>query len=103
MAVLHQLQDQSPIMDPLVFAHERDRYIKGKRLGDVAARMGVVVSGRAHTADYDAEVAGGVAIAYADEGLLPAAFAYTVAIQKVLALVQEQRRQAYSASRGGGR
>ena len=101
--VLDQLRDQNPIMDPLVFAHERDRYVKGKRLGDVASRMGVSVSGQAHAADYDAEVAGQIAIAYANEGLLPAAFAYTVAIQKVLALVQEQRRQAYRESRGGGR
>jgi DNA polymerase-3 subunit epsilon len=69
-------------VDPLVWARELQKYEKGKKLGDVAARLGVALE-NAHRASDDAEAALRVLYAFARDPRVPRGYS---------ALVQEQRR-----------
>jgi DNA polymerase-3 subunit epsilon len=71
-------------VDPLVWARELQKYEKGKKLADVAARVGVALE-NAHRASDDAEAALRVLWAFARDTRVPQTYA---------ALVQEQRRLA---------
>ena len=69
-------------VDPLVWARELQKFEKGKKLGDVAARMGVALD-NAHRASDDAEAALRIMYAFGKDPRVPQTYA---------ALVQEQRR-----------
>ncbi|MGZ3416277.1 MAG: 3'-5' exonuclease [Polyangiales bacterium] len=69
-------------VDPLVWARELQKYEKGKKLGEVAARLGVALE-NAHRASDDAEAALKVLYAFGVDTRVPRAYG---------ALVQEQRR-----------
>ena len=69
-------------LDPLVWARELQKYEKGKKLGDVAARLGIPLD-NAHRAADDAEAALRILYAFASDSRVPRSYA---------ALVQEQRR-----------
>jgi DNA polymerase-3 subunit epsilon len=69
-------------VDPLVWARELQKYEKGKKLGEVAARLGVALE-NAHRASDDAEAALRVLYAFARDARVPRGYS---------ALVQEQRR-----------
>ncbi len=69
-------------VDPLVWARELQKYEKGKKLGDVAARLGVALE-NAHRASDDAEAALRVLYAFGGDTRMPRTYG---------ALVQEQRR-----------
>lgn len=71
-------------VDPLVWARELQKYEKGKKLGDVAARLGVALD-NAHRASDDAEAALKVLYAFGGDTRMPRTYG---------ALVQEQRRLA---------
>lgn len=71
-------------VDPLVWARELQKYEKGKKLGEVAARLGVALE-NAHRASDDAEAALKVLYAFGGDTRVPRAYG---------ALVQEQRRLA---------
>lgn len=71
-------------LDPLVWARELQKYEKGKKLGDVAGRLGIALE-NAHRASDDAEAALRVLYALARDTRVPRGYA---------ALVQEQRRLA---------
>jgi len=71
-------------IDPLVWAREVQKYEKGKKLGEVAARLGVALE-NAHRASDDAEAALRVLYAFAEDTRLPRIYG---------AFVQEQRRLA---------
>jgi DNA polymerase-3 subunit epsilon len=73
-------------VDPLVWARELQKYEKGKKLGDVAARLGIALE-NAHRASDDAEAALKVLYAFAGDARVPRTYA---------ALIQEQRRLARS-------
>ena len=69
-------------IDPLVWARELQKYEKGKKLGEVAGRLGITIE-NAHRASDDAEAALRVLWAFARDPRVPQTYA---------ALVQEQRR-----------
>ncbi len=69
-------------VDPLVWARELQKYEKGKKLGEVAARLGITLE-NAHRASDDAEAALRILWAFATDTRVPQTYA---------ALVQEQRR-----------
>jgi DNA polymerase-3 subunit epsilon len=69
-------------IDPLVWARELQKYEKGKKLGEVAARLGVALE-NAHRASDDAEAALKVMWTFGRDPRVPQTYA---------ALVQEQRR-----------
>lgn len=71
-------------VDPLVWARELQKYEKGKKLGEVAARLGVALE-NAHRASDDAEAALKVLYAFGGDMRMPRTYG---------ALVQEQRRLA---------
>lgn len=56
----------APTLDPLIFARELHREHSSKKLGDVAQRLGITLE-NAHRAVDDAEVAGLVMFAFADQ------------------------------------
>lgn len=72
-------------VDPLVWARELQQGEKSRALGEVAARLGIVME-KAHRASEDAEAALKVLYALAKDGRVPRAYG---------ALVQEQRRLAF--------
>ncbi|MBI2391791.1 MAG: 3'-5' exonuclease [Deltaproteobacteria bacterium] len=69
-------------VDPLVWARELQKYEKGKKLGEVAARLGIALE-NAHRASDDAEAALKVLYAFGGDTRVPRTYG---------ALVQEQRR-----------
>ncbi|GAC1552104.1 MAG: hypothetical protein NVS3B10_14390 [Polyangiales bacterium] len=76
------LRPECEWVDPLVWARELQKFEKGKKLGDVAARLGVALE-NAHRASDDAEAALRILYAFAKDPRVPQTYA---------ALVQEQRR-----------
>ncbi len=71
-------------VDPLVWARELQKYEKGKKLTEVATRLGIKLE-NAHRASDDAEAALRVMYAFAGDARVPQTYA---------ALIQEQRRLA---------
>lgn len=69
-------------VDPLVWARELQKYEKGKKLTEVAARLGIALE-NAHRASDDAEAALKVLYAFATDARVPRTYG---------ALIQEQRR-----------
>lgn len=76
------LRTECEWIDPLVWARELQKYEKGKKLGEVAARLGIALE-NAHRASDDAEAALKILYAFASDPRMPQTYA---------ALVQEQRR-----------
>lgn len=69
-------------VDPLVWARELQKYEKGKKLGEVAQRLGIALE-NAHRASDDAEAALKVLYAFGGDTRVPRAYG---------SLIQEQRR-----------
>ena len=76
------LRSECEWIDPLVWARELQKYEKGKKLGEVAQRLGITIE-NAHRASDDAEAALKVLYTFARDPRVPQTYA---------ALVQEQRR-----------
>ncbi len=88
---------KSPTFDPLIFARELQREHRRHGLGKVADRLGIVLE-NAHRAEDDAEVAGHILYAFADQ--LPSN------LQDVLVLQAQWERQQLANARwlqGDGR
>jgi DNA polymerase-3 subunit epsilon len=79
-------------LDPLVWVRELQKYEKGKKLTDVAARMGIALD-NAHRADADAEAAGRVLLALAPQ--MPRTYGELVRLQGQYAARQEADFQAW--------
>lgn len=75
-------------VDPLVWARELQKYEKGKKLGDVAARLGIALE-NAHRASDDAEAALKVLYAFGSDPRVPRTYAALVAEQRRLGRAQE--------------
>lgn len=91
-------------LDPLVIARRIQKYAKGKRLGDVAARLGIE-GGELHRATADATLALEVLYAFAKNKNLPDTYEDMAHRQQQLAAEQEadlaawRSRQASEAAR----
>jgi DNA polymerase-3 subunit epsilon len=85
-------------VDPLVWVRELQKYEKGKKLTDVAARLGIPLD-NAHRADADAEAAGRVLLALAPQ--MPSTYGELVRLQAQYAVRQEADFQAWRARKGG--
>lgn len=81
-------------IDPLVWVRELQKYEKGKKLTEVAARMGIALD-NAHRADADAEAAGRVLLALAPQ--MPSTYGELVRLQGQYAARQETDFQAWRA------
>jgi len=79
-------------IDPLVWVRELQKYEKGKKLTEVAARMGIALD-NAHRADADAEAAGLVLLALASQ--MPNTYGELVRLQGQYAARQEADFQAW--------
>ncbi len=79
-------------IDPLVWVRELQKYEKGKKLSDAAARMGIALD-NAHRADADAEAAGLVLLALAAQ--MPNTYGELVRLQGQYAARQEADFQAW--------
>jgi DNA polymerase-3 subunit epsilon len=73
-------------IDPLIWARELQQGERSRALGDVVARLGIVLES-AHRATHDAEAALGVLLAFGRDVRVPRSYA---------AFVQEQRRLSMS-------
>lgn len=78
-------------LDPLVWARELQKYEKGKSLGDVCRRLGIVLD-EAHRATNDAEAALRVLYAFAKDVRVPKTYAALTQEQRRLARQQEEER-----------
>jgi DNA polymerase-3 subunit epsilon len=76
------LRTECEWIDPLVWARELQKYEKGKKLGEVAQRLGIAIE-NAHRASDDARAALEILYVFARDPRVPQTYA---------ALVQEQRR-----------
>ena len=90
------LAPETQWLDPLVWARQLQKYEKGKKLGDVARRLGID-AGEAHRATADAEAALRVIHAFARNRNLPEAYGALVARQVELAAAQEADFAAWKA------
>lgn len=81
-------------VDPLVWARELQKYEKGKKLGEVAARLGVALE-NAHRASDDAEAALRVLYAFGGDTRLPRVYGAFVQEQRRLARTQEDDFRAW--------
>jgi DNA polymerase-3 subunit epsilon len=81
-----------------VWVRELQKYEKGKKLTDVAARLGIPLD-NAHRADADAEAAGRVLLALAPQ--MPSTYGELVRLQAQYAVRQEADFQAWRARKGG--
>lgn len=81
-------------VDPLVWARDLQKYEKGKKLGEVAARLGVALD-NAHRASDDAEAALRVLYAFARDPRVPRGYAALVQEQRRLARAQEEDFRAW--------
>ena len=79
-------------IDPLVWVRELQKYEKGKKLTDAAARLGIALD-NAHRADADAEAAGRVLLALAPQ--MPGTYGELVRLQGLYAARQETELQAW--------
>lgn len=84
-------------IDPLVWARDFQKYQKGKKLADVAQRLGVTIA-PTHRALDDARATGEVLMKLADK--MPQQFGEMVARQKTLADQQERDFAAWRARKG---
>jgi DNA polymerase-3 subunit epsilon len=84
-------------IDPLVWVRELQKYEKGKKLSDVAQRMGIELD-NAHRADADAAATGRVLLALAPQ--MPATYGELVRLQAQYAARQEADYQAWRSRRG---
>jgi DNA polymerase-3 subunit epsilon len=78
-------------IDPLVWARELHQFEKGKALGDVTKRLGIV-NRAAHRATDDAEAALRVMYAFAKDVRVPASYAGLTQEQRRLARLQDEQR-----------
>lgn len=85
-------------IDPLVFVRELHQNQGSKRLGAVAERLGVTLD-EAHRAAADAEAAGHVLFALAEQ--LPERLGDLVLLQRQWAQVQANRMASWRSRRGG--
>jgi DNA polymerase-3 subunit epsilon len=83
-------------VDPLVWARELQKYEKGKKLGEVAARLGVALE-NAHRASDDAEAALRVMLAFANDARVPRTYAALIQEQRRLGRAQEEDFRAWRA------
>lgn len=97
LARVGKTMPEGPQLDPLVFARELQRDDGSKRLGKVAARLGIDLTD-AHRAINDAEVAGRVLYAFREQ--LPPRLADLVVLQKQWSVLQEQQMAARRRMRG---
>jgi DNA polymerase-3 subunit epsilon len=75
-------------VDPLVWARELQKYEKGKKLGEVAQRLGIALE-NAHRASDDAEAALKVLYAFGGDARVPQTYGGLVQEQKRLSREQE--------------
>jgi DNA polymerase-3 subunit epsilon len=76
-------------VDPLVWARELQKYEKSKKLGDVAARLGIPLE-NAHRASDDAEAALKVLYAFGGDTRMPRTYGALVNEQRRLSRAQEE-------------
>jgi len=88
----------APTLDPLIFARELHKEERSKRLGDVAARLGINLE-NAHRATDDAKVAGLIMMAFGPE--LPAPLEDILVLQAQWEQQQEAQMAAWKSRRGG--
>jgi len=79
-------------IDPLVWARALQPDEKSRKLGDVAARLGVPV-GRQHRAVDDAEVALRILWCFSNDPRMPLEYAEMVREQRRLELEQQEKRR----------
>jgi DNA polymerase-3 subunit epsilon len=84
-------------IDPLVWVRELHKFEKGKKLSDVAQRLGIILD-NAHRADADAVATGRVLLALAPQ--MPATYGELVRLQVQYAARQEADYQAWRGRRG---
>jgi DNA polymerase-3 subunit epsilon len=87
-------------LDPLVWVRELQKYEKGKSLGDVTARMGIVLE-TAHRATDDAHAALRVLYALGRDVRVPKSYAALVQEQRRLGRQQDEERARWRSNRGG--
>ncbi len=85
-------------VDPCVYIRELDRYQKGKRLSDAAARWGVSLDG-AHRALADAKAAGHLLLKLMPH-LKVSSLSELITLQNNWQLDQERQYKAYAARKG---
>jgi DNA polymerase-3 subunit epsilon len=90
------LRESTVWIDPLVWAREIQKYEKGKKLTEVAERMGIVLE-NAHRAAADAEAAGRVLLALAKD--MPRTYGELVRLQGQYAARQDADYAAWLSRR----
>ena len=83
------LRVETEWVDPLVWARELQKYEKSKKLGDVAARLGVSLE-NAHRASDDAEAALRVLYLFAEDARMPRTYGALLLEQKRLGRAQDE-------------
>lgn len=88
-------------IDPLVYAREIQQDEQSRKLGDVAARLGIELS-RAHRASDDAEAGLKILYALATDTRMPKTYGAIIHEQRRLARKQEEARLAWRKAPGAG-
>jgi DNA polymerase-3 subunit epsilon len=91
--------EDAPYLDPLVFVRQLHKEQASKKLGDVAARLGIELA-QAHRAVDDAEATGRVLYALADD--LPHGLDELLILQAQWERLQERERAMWHGARGAG-